>query len=132
MPRICWPLLQERPRIQLVLTLAGGGPQVTRNLLADSGAGSLKAIFAIVLDEHDCVLCDGYPFSSVVLRGAYAGSYPTYLIRVQIPQLGFDQEVTAVGIPTPPSGFDGIACFPFLNRFTYGNFGDPAQFGVEV
>jgi hypothetical protein len=27
--------------------------------------------------------------------------------------------------------FDGIACFRFLNRFTYGNFGDPGQFGLE-
>ena len=24
-----------------------------------------------------------------------------------------------------------IACFGFLNRFTYGNFGDPSQFGLE-
>ena len=24
-----------------------------------------------------------------------------------------------------------LACFAFLNRFTYGNFGDPSQFGLE-
>jgi hypothetical protein len=30
-----------------------------------------------------------------------------------------------------PRPFDGIACFRFLNRFTYGNFGDPNQFGLE-
>ena len=30
-----------------------------------------------------------------------------------------------------PAGFDGIACFGFLNLFTYGNFGDPALFGLE-
>jgi len=30
-----------------------------------------------------------------------------------------------------PPGFDGTACFGFLNRFTYGNFGDPGQFGLE-
>ena len=33
------------------------------------------------------------------------------------------------GITRP--GFDGIACFGFVNRFTYGNFGDPSQFGLE-
>ncbi|HUY31727.1 MAG TPA: hypothetical protein VMV69_03030 [Pirellulales bacterium] len=31
-----------------------------------------------------------------------------------------------------PAGFDGVACFGFLNRFTYGNFGDPHQFGLEA
>ena len=36
-----------------------------------------------------------------------------------------------VGVPSVPPGFDGIACFPFLNRFTYGNFGDSGQFGLE-
>jgi len=30
-----------------------------------------------------------------------------------------------------PPGFDGLACFCFLIRFTYGNFGDPGQFGLE-
>jgi hypothetical protein len=37
----------------------------------------------------------------------------------------------AVGVQTPPTGFDGIACFRFLNRFTYGNFGSSTQFGLE-
>jgi hypothetical protein len=27
---------------------------------------------------------------------------------------------------------DGIACFGFLNRFHYGNFGDSALFGLET
>jgi len=30
-----------------------------------------------------------------------------------------------------PPGFNGLACFGFVNRFTYGNFGDPSQFGLE-
>jgi hypothetical protein len=25
----------------------------------------------------------------------------------------------------------GLACFRFLNRFTYGNFGAPERFGLE-
>lgn len=56
----------------------------------------------------------------------------TYLIRVQVPRLGFDRNVRVVGVPSLPAGFDGIACFRFLNRFTYGNFGDPSQFGLEA
>jgi hypothetical protein len=36
-----------------------------------------------------------------------------------------------VGVRSVPAGFDGIACFAFLDRFTYGNFGDPGQFGLE-
>jgi hypothetical protein len=37
-----------------------------------------------------------------------------------------------VGVPYPPPDFDGIACFRFLNRFTYGNFGDKNAFGLEI
>jgi hypothetical protein len=51
---------------------------------------------------------------------------------VQVPALGFSQFVRAVGVPSPPAGFDGIACFGFLNRFSYGNFGDAGQFGLET
>jgi hypothetical protein len=68
----------------------------------------------------------------VVLGGAYSGPYPIYLIRVQVPALGFDHHISAVGVPTTPAGFGGIACFRFLNRFPYGNFGDPSQFGLET
>jgi hypothetical protein len=52
-------------------------------------------------------------------------------LRVQIPGLGFDQDRQVVGIAARPAGFDGNACFRFLNQFTYGNFGDPTQFGPE-
>jgi hypothetical protein len=48
-----------------------------------------------------------------------------------VPGLGFDQDVLVVGIAAPPAGFDGVACFRFLNQFTYSNFGDPQQFGLE-
>lgn len=48
-----------------------------------------------------------------------------------MPALGFARKVRVVGVPSVPAGFDGIACFGFLNRFHYGNFGDPGQFGLE-
>jgi len=131
MPRAHWPLAVGRPVIEIVLTLAQGGHKSPRTLLADTGAGAISAPFELLLDETDCLLCNGTLTRTVMLGGAYAGSYPIYLIRVEMPSLQFDHDVLAVGIPNPPAGVDGIACFRFLNRFTYGNFGDPLAFGLE-
>jgi hypothetical protein len=105
---------------------------MNRILLADTGAGSDQALFELTLDEDDCLLCDTTDMGQVQLRGAYAGLFPIYGIRVEIPQIGCDEHVEAVGVPTIPSGFDGIAGFRFLNRFHYGNFGDKGQFGLEL
>ena len=132
MPRAQWPLLHDRPIIQVILGLVQGGQQVARNLRADTGAGTAQSGFELLLDEHDCLLCGGIPLQGALLGGAYTGSYPVYLVQVRIPLLGFDQAVPAVGVPAGPAGFDGIACFQFLNRFTYGNFADPGQFGLEM
>lgn len=131
MPRMDWPLRHGRPCIQVVLTLAQGGPSSVCNLLADTGAGSLFSRFELILDEDDCLLCGGNPLQPATLGGAYAGSFPIYLLPVQVPALGFSQNVRAVGVPSVPVGFDGIACFSFVNRFHYGNFGDPALFSLE-
>lgn len=79
-----------------------------------------------------CLLCGARPLKAVVLGGAYVGSYPAYLLRVEVPALGFDKAVPVVGVPSPPAAFDGIACFRFLNRFTYGNFGVDSQFALEA
>jgi hypothetical protein len=100
-------------------------------LLADTGAGSAISGVALILKETDCIDCGGALHPSVQLGGAYVGSFPIYELAVRIPALGFDQHIRAVGVPTIPAGFDGIACFSFLNRFTYGNLGDPGQFGLE-
>jgi hypothetical protein len=131
MPRILWPLWNDQPCVEVVLTLAAGGQQVTRNLLADTGAGSRTSNFQLILEENDCLLCGGYWFQNVTLGGAYIGSFPSYVVPVRIPALRFDQDVLVVGVPSVLAGFDGLACFSFLNRFTYGNFGDPGQFGLE-
>lgn len=69
---------------------------------------------------------------TVGLGGAYAGQYPLYQLRLQVPELGFAAAVRVVGVPTNPQYFEGIAGFRFLNRFTYGNFGIPAEFGLET
>ncbi len=132
MPRAEWPLRQGRPCLEVVLTLAAGGQPFPRMLLADTGAGSQNSGIDLILDEDDCLLCGGLAGASVSLGGAYVGSFPLYNLFVQLPALGFAQNVRVVGVPLIPAGFDGLACFGFLNRFQYGNFGDPGVFGVEV
>jgi hypothetical protein len=131
MPRMQWPLAHGRPCVQIFLTLAQGRHPLPRTLLADTGAGSLISAFEFILDEDDCLLCGGIPLPSVMLGGAYVGSFPIYDLPVRLPALGLDQRLHAVGVPSVPVGFDGIACFGFLNGFSYGNFGDPNQFGLE-
>lgn len=131
MPRIQWPFRHGRPCVEIVLTLALGGQLLSRTLLADTGAGSRSADIDLLLDESDCLHCSATAAQSVILGGSYAGNFPTYLLSVRVPALGFAQTLRTVGVQSVPSGFDGIACFGFLNRFTYGNFGDPSQFGLE-
>jgi hypothetical protein len=46
--------------------------------------------------------------------------------------LNFDEPIPVVGVAQLPQGFDGIACFKFLNKFRYGNFGDPCCFGLDL
>jgi hypothetical protein len=117
--------------VEIVLTLAQSKQSLGRILVADSGAGSIQCGFELLLDEDDCLQCGGNPLQPVNLGGAYAGPFPIYLIPVQIPALGFSGNLRAVGVPTVPDGFDGIAAFRLLNRFHFGNFADPNLFGLE-
>ena len=131
MARVVWPLLRDQPRVEIVLSFAAG-QDVVRHLLADTGAGTARAGFELILAESDCLKAGGRPAQSVSLSGAYVGSFAVYVLHVRIPNLGFAQPVRSVGVPGVPPGFSGLAAFRFLNRFTYGNFGDPGQFGLEV
>jgi hypothetical protein len=132
MPRVLWSFHHGRPSIVVDLTRTPGGRPETRTLLADTGAGLAKSQFELLLRDSDCLLCGGAPCGSVTLGRTYRGLHPVYRIRVRIPGLGFAEDVQAVGISAPSAGFDGSAGFPFLNRFTYGNFGDRAQFGLDL
>lgn len=132
MPRVLWPLLLHQPVIEVVLPSAVGSQSLTRQLLADTGAGTAQASFELLLQDQDCQACGGIPAYPVSLGGAYTGSFRVYVVRVLLPALGFDQHLRAVAVPTCPPGLGGIACFRFLNRFSYGNFGDPGQFGLEA
>jgi len=132
MPRATWPLRQGCPSIRVVLTLVAGNQPLPLFLLAGTGAGNNTARFELILEESDCLLSGGQPRSPVTLGGAYSGSFPLYQVRIQVPELGFDVPVHVVGVPVRQPGFDGIAGFRFLNRFTYGNFGNNAEFGLET
>jgi hypothetical protein len=132
MARAQWPLFSGRPVIQVALTLSQSGKKTIRTLLADTGAGAAHSAFALIIEEHDCVLCGGQLAQTVQLSRAYSGRFPRYRLRVEIPQLAFDRHVFVVGVPTPPASLDGIACFPFVNRFTYSNFANAGEFGLET
>jgi hypothetical protein len=132
MARAQWPLLNDQPIIQVALAQAQSGKKTTRTLLADTGAGTAQSGFELLLDEHDCLLCGGKPAQTVYLGGAYSGAFPRFRIRVEIPQLKFGARLFVVGVPSAPTGLDGIACFRFLNRFTYGNFGNAGEFGLDI
>lgn len=132
MPHVQWPLQLGRPCVKVVLTQMPGAHSIVRTLLGDTGAGARKSAFELLLDEHDCLLCDGNLDSPVQLSGAFVGTFPTYFVEVKIPALSFHRHIRAVAVPSLPAGFDGIACFSFLSRFTYGNFGNPDEFGLEL
>ncbi len=68
----------------------------------------------------------------VQLGGAYSGFFPVYAVNIRIPQLNFDEPIPVVGVSQLPPGFDGLAGFKFLNRFHYGNFGNPDCFGLDL
>jgi hypothetical protein len=132
MPTAQWSLQNERPQIQVALSLLRDGQDLVRRLVADTGAGSRQSVFQLILAENDCLQCGGILMGRVQLGGAYSGWFPVYLVRVRIPQLNFDEPVPTVGVSQVPQGFDGIAGFKFLDRFQYGNFGNPDHFGLDL
>lgn len=132
MPAAQWPLVNGRPVIEVVLSLAGSGQDLVCCLVADTGAGSARSVFQLILDAQVCLQCGGIPHGQVQLGGAYSGAFPLYLVDVRLPALNFDEPVPVVGASQGPSGYDGIAGVRFLNRFHYGNFGAPGIFGLDL
>lgn len=130
MPRVTWPLLNDRPGVQVVLPLEG--QPTAFDLHADTGAGAASSAFDLILLEDDCWKCGSPEGSLIELTGAYAGGhYLLFRVRVQIPGLAFDAELIAVGVSAVPDGFQGVAGFRLLNRFDYGNFSNATHFGLE-
>jgi hypothetical protein len=130
MPAAQWLLQNDRPVIEIVVS-ASGGQDLVRKLIADTGAGTRQSVFQLILDEKDCFQSGAILIGHVQLGGAFSGVFPVYLVEVRIPQLNFDDPVPVVGVTKVPAGFEGIAGFKFLNRFHYGNFGDPDFFGLQ-
>jgi len=129
MPPAQWPLRNRRPTVEVMIP--HGKRRRRRRLLADPGAGSNESNFELLLSEADCNRStDNSLLGQVQLGRAYSGWFNVYLIEVRITRLGFAEAVPVVAVPRVPDGFDGIACFKFLNRFHYGNFGDANRFGL--
>lgn len=132
MPSAFWPLCNDRPTIELLASQSRDNQEFVCRLIADTGAASRQSVFELVLDDRRCVGCGGIQMGHVQLGGAYAGSFPVYLVQVRLPALNFDELVPAVGVPQAPQDFDGIAGFKFLTRFHFGNFGNADQFGLDL
>jgi len=130
MPRAIWALVGGRPVVQVELHTAEGRT-ATRTLLADTGAGTLRSGFELLLRDEDCRLCGSRQMQSVCLRGAYEGEYWAYMLYVRIPMLGQNRYVRTLGVENVPPGLDGIACFRFLSQYAFGNLDGPNSFGLE-
>jgi hypothetical protein len=90
MPLVQWPLGHDRPVVEIMLSLGVSGQEVSRSLIADTGAGTRRDVFELILDEDDCLQCGGIPIHQVRLSGAYVGLFPVYLIDVRLPAIDFD------------------------------------------
>jgi hypothetical protein len=86
-----------------------------------------------VLGEHDARLYGAGSAGSLQLGGAFTGAFPAVWCHVSVPGVGFASLCVAFAVPSArlPRNLAGISCFRFLNRFTYGNFGDSGVFGLE-
>jgi hypothetical protein len=129
-----WDFVRGRPVIQVELRPRTNGRQTARTLLADTGAGSARTLTDLIMLEADCRQFARTLEGTVQLGGALAGRFPTYWVPVLIPELQFSGICLVVSVPAIQLMLPirGIACFRFLNRFTYGNFGDPERFGLET
>ena len=134
MPRARWLLVGGQPVIEIELQEKHSGFTFTRTLLADTGGGSASVAVDLVLSQDDGARCGGKLQTHVSSGGAIHGSFEVRSIEIAIPDLNLRRRVNAMLVPveTLPDGLGGIACFRFLNSFTYGNGGNPAEFVLET
>ncbi len=121
MPPAQWALEYDRPLIQVVLSLPIG-QDLVRRLVADTGAGTRKSVFQLILAEMDCLQCGGIFMGQVQLGGAYSGWCPVYLVEVRISQFNFNEPVPVVGAlqRISRSGFPARPEPPKLNESGQG------------
>lgn len=134
MRRITWLLRRGQPHIEVMLREPVSGHLISRTVLADTGAGPRHSAITLILSESDCQHFARKLVGMVSLAGFISGWFQVYELEVEIPQLQFTGFANSAAVASNqlPLDLDGIACFAFLNRFTYGNFGSPNQFGLEV
>ncbi len=134
MPRASWLLVAGQPVIQIELQETNSGLTLTRTLLADTGGGSALMPVHLALSVEDVARCGGIFRGYVGAGGAIEGNFKVYAVDTLIPDLNLVSLVNVMAVPaeTLPAGLQGIACFRLLNSFTYGNFGNPAEFGLAT
>jgi hypothetical protein len=88
----------------------------------------------LVLTESDRRQFSAGQEGTLRLGSAFTARFLSFWVPISIPALGFRALCIAVAVPSSrfPVQLQGIACFRFLNRFTYGNFGETDQFGLEL
>ncbi len=135
MARQSWLLHRNRPIIEIWLREPLTGFTSRRVVLADTGAGDRFFPVDLILSDADVkqfgTLQD---LGQVGMGGAIQGQFSIHAVQIEIPGLSFLRRVNVVGVPAAMlfAGFDGFAQFSFLSRFTYGNGGNPAEFGLET
>lgn len=134
MPRVTWQLQNERPIVEIYLRDPLTGSLILRTLLAGTGAGHRYSKYDVILSDSDCQRFSRKRGGLVRLGGAIMGWFPIHMVWIEIPALAVARRVAAVAVLVPqmPTNLDGIAAFRFLNSFTYGNFGDANQSGLET
>ncbi|MBI3923268.1 MAG: hypothetical protein HY318_17740 [Armatimonadetes bacterium] len=131
MGKICLPY--EKNRCCVVVTVAnmptarGRVRETTRRLIADTGC-PVELILAERLLQQMMV-------DTARPKASNFGWLTGYVVRILMPELGFDHRVCAYSNPralriASEEGFDGIAGKPFLDNFHYSN-GEGGEFCLE-
>jgi hypothetical protein len=132
--RVLWPLEKGQPIVRLYLREPRTGILLPRTLLADTGAGSAQVPIELVLSENDVARFGERGTTRMVSSGAIRGEFPTASVWIELPTLDVSRPVAVMTVPFAqlPQDLDGIVTYRFLNSFTFGNFGDKTQFGLET
>ena len=67
--------------------------------------GRLGSVLNSCFVRSECLLCGGVLSYPVSLYGAFGGSFPVYMLRVQLPALNFDQVSAGRGRASVPCRF---------------------------
>ena len=134
MPRFLWPLQNGQPVISIYLRDVETEVLSPRVLLADTGAGDAFTAVELILIQRDGERFGREWLGNAQAGGFVRGNFEIQLVPIVIPALNVARLATALLIPPSelPQGLSGIAGFRLLNKFSYGNFGDPKRFGLEA